>query len=677
MESSCTIALLGQPNAGKSTLFNGLTGARQHVGNWPGKTVEQKEGYFKKDGVSYTVVDLPGSYSLSANSDEEIVTRDYIASGKADVVCILADASQLERSLFMLADYTGIHVRAILLLNMMDVAKAQGKEVNCTALEKELGIPVLPFVAANRKEYPSLYAVLQRTDRKNWILRDSRLKSLYEKEFGETWHQLSRLLPEQGIGVYSAGWLAAKLIEQDPVAHGMVQQAVSSEQLQEIDALCRSIKDGSLHTGDCKFQWIDSILSGNVSGKSSRPKMSRFDIIATSKIWGKPLALIFILIGLFLSLIVGAPLMMVGGMIPSLIGTPLAGLLNAIGTPHFLVSLLCDGVISAIGFAFLMSGFVFGTSLVFGFAEEVGYMARISYVFDNTMQKLGLHGKAIMPFLVSFGCNIGGATGTRVLDTWGQKAATIALSWVVPCSSTWAVVGLVSSLFFGVNAVFVILSLFLVAALHLFITAKIFGKKLLKESDRTGLIMELPPYHKPRWGNLFRYVFSRMGEVLKRAIKIITCVSIIFWALSYTPDGVIENSIIYKIGTVIEPVTMWFGLRWQTFMAWLASGFGKESCLGVLSALFNSEGIWNAIANQKSLVVDTAAVGSGLLATITKPEALAFIYAFFFNMPCMIAFSSAVNETHSWKWMIKIALYYIAVSLILATIVYHIGLLIF
>ena len=189
--------------------------------------------------------------------------------------------------------------------------------------------------------------------------------------------------------------------------------------------------------------------------------------------------------------------------------------------------------------------------------------------------------------------------------------------------------------------------------------------------------MELPPYHKPRWGNLFRYVFSRMGEVLKRAIKIITCVSIIFWALSYTPDGVIENSIIYKIGTAIEPVTMWFGLRWQTFMAWLASGFGKESCLGVLSALFNSEGIWNAIANQKSLVVDTAAVGSGLLATITKPEALAFIYAFFFNMPCMIAFSSAVNETHSWKWMIKIALYYIAVSLILATIVYHIGLLIF
>ena len=153
--------------------------------------------------------------------------------------------------------------------------------------------------------------------------------------------------------------------------------------------------------------------------------------------------------------------------------------------------------------------------------------------------------------------------------------------------------------------------------------------------------MELPPYHNPRWGNLFRYVFSRMGEVLKRAVKIITCVSIIFWALSYTPDGVIENSIIYKIGTAIEPVTMWFGLRWQTF------------------------------------VVDTAAVGSGLLSTITKPEALAFTYAFFFNMPCMIAFSSAVNETHSWKWMIKIALYYIAVSLILAAIVYHIGLLIF
>ena len=676
MEQTCTIALLGQPNAGKSTLFNGLTGSHQHVGNWPGKTVEQKEGYFKRDNISYTVVDLPGSYSLSANSEEEIVTRDYIAGGDADIVCILADASQLERSLFMLADYIGIHLPAILLLNMMDVAVSQGKEIDCPALEQRLGIPVIPFVAANRKEYSTFFSLLKRGDRKNWLLKEESLRSLYRDEFGDSYQELLDLVPSRGIRSFSPDWLAAKLIEQDPVVYKTVRETVSEAELKRMDHVVHSIKDGCLHTADCKFRWIDSLLKNHIREEAKQPRMGRFDKIATSRTWGKPLAIILILIGLFLSMIVGAPLMLVGGLIPS-IGTPIAGLLTSMGAPHFLISLLCDGIISAVGFAFLMCGFVFGTSFVFGFAEEVGYMARISYVFDNTMQKLGLHGKAIMPFLVSFGCNIGGATGTRVLETWGQKAATIALSWVVPCSSTWAVVGLVSSLFFGFNAVFVVLSLFLVAFIHLIVTAKIFGPRLLKDSDRTGLIMELPPYHKPRWGNLFRFVLERMGEVLKRALKIITGVSIIFWALSYTPDGIIANSIIYKIGTAIEPVTMFFGLRWQTFMAWFSSGFGKESSLGVLSALFSSQGIWTAIANQKSLTVDTLSVGNSLLATITKPEALAFIYAFFFNMPCVIAFSSAVNETHSWKWMLRIAAYYVTVSLLLAGLVYHIALVIF
>lgn len=189
--------------------------------------------------------------------------------------------------------------------------------------------------------------------------------------------------------------------------------------------------------------------------------------------------------------------------------------------------------------------------------------------------------------------------------------------------------------------------------------------------------MELPPYHRPRWKNLFRYVFSRMGSVLKRALKMITAVSVIFWALSYSADGMIENSIIYKIGTAIEPVTMWFGLRWQMFMAWLSSGLGKESSLGVLSALFQNHEIWNAIIHQKSAVVDTAAVGASMLKAISKPEALAFIYAFFFNMPCLMALSASAQETHSMKWTVRIALYYIAVSLLFACIAYHIGIFLF
>lgn len=671
-----TIALLSQPNAGKSTLFNGLTGSRQHVGNWPGKTVEKKEGTFKAGGNTYTVVDLPGSYSLSANSDEEIVTRDYIASGKADLICILVDASQLERSMFMLADYIGIQVPTVLLLNMMDVAKQQGQQIDCAALERELNIPVLPFVAADKKKYQSFYELLQRPDKAAWILSEERLKSYYEKEIGAAYHNIMNLMPADGIGIHSAAWLSCKLMEKDALVSVMVKDTLSDGDYKKLQNILAGIRDGSIQTGNCKFAWVDSVLKGKTKSTKSRNKVQGFDKLATSKVFGKPLALLIILVGLVLSIVIAKPLMILSACVMQLSG-PISSAMTAIGLPNILISLVCDGVLGAVYFALMMVCFIFGISLVFGFIEEIGYMARISFVFDDIMRKMGLHGKAVMPFLVSFGCNIGGATGTRVLDTWGQRMLTIALSWVVPCVSTWAVVGLVSSLFFGSNAVWVIVSLFAVAVLHIFVTYKIFGKNLLKDSDKAGLIMELPPYHKPRWGALFRYVWSRMGDVLKRALKIIVLVSVVFWALSYSADGMIENSLIYKIGVAIEPVTMVFGLRWQMFMAWLASGLGKESSLGVLSALFQSEGIWNAIINQKSAVIDTVGVGSTMLTMISKPEALAFIYAFFFNMPCLMALSAASQETHSLKWTVRVALYYIGMSLILACVVYHIGLLVF
>lgn len=671
-----TIALLSQPNAGKSTLFNGLTGSRQHVGNWPGKTVEKKEGTFKAGGNTYTVVDLPGSYSLSANSDEEIVTRDYIASGKADLICILVDASQLERSMFMLADYIGIQVPTVLLLNMMDVAKQQGQQIDCAALERELNIPVLPFVAADKKKYRPFYELLQRPDKAAWILSEERLKFYYEKEIGAAYRNILNLMPADGIGIHSAAWLSCKLMEKDALVSGMVKDTLSDGDYKKLQNILAGIRDGSIQTGNCKFAWVDSVLKGKTKSTKSRNKVQGFDKLATSKAFGKPLALMIILVGLVLSIVIAKPLMILSAFVMQLSG-PISNAMTSVGLPNILISLVCDGVLGAVYFALMMVCFIFGISLVFGFIEEIGYMARISFVFDDIMRKMGLHGKAVMPFLVSFGCNIGGATGTRVLDTWGQRMLTIALSWVVPCASTWAVVGLVSSLFFGSNAVWVIVSLFAVAVLHIFVTYKIFGKNLLKDSDKVGLIMELPPYHKPRWGALFRYVWSRMGDVLKRALKIIVLVSVVFWALSYSADGMIENSLIYKIGVAIEPITMVFGLRWQMFMAWLASGLGKESSLGVLSALFQSEGIWGAIINQKSAVIDTVGVGSTMLTMISKSEALAFIYAFFFNMPCLMALSAASQETHSLKWTVRVALYYIGMSLILACVVYHIGLLVF
>ena len=680
--SSMTIALLGQPNSGKSTLFNGLTGSRQHVGNWPGKTVEQKEGYFTHGGKSYTIVDLPGTYSLSANSQEEIVTRDYIAEGTANLVCILADASQLERSLFMMADYAGIRMPVILLLNMMDIAALQGKKINSAALSKELGIPVIPITAADTKSYDGFFQALEQAQKTPAELNFKGLLDLYTGRIGETYRRILELLPEAGVGVYSAAWLAAKLLEQDSPAMEIVKSAVTADTANRLASLLRKVKDGSLLTGDCKFKWIESLLKDTVTtspSKKPKPVMNRFDRLATSKTWSKPLAVGIIILGLIVSMALAMPFMGLFGYLPTVVSPALAQALSAAGIPGVIISLLCDGVLTAVSFALMMVSFVFGISLVFGFFEEIGYMARVSYAFDSTMSKIGLQGKAVMPFLISFGCNIGGVTGTRVIDSWGQRVTTMALSWVVPCAATWGVVGLVSSVFFGSQGIFVVLSLFAAALLHMIITSKFFGKSLISESDKSGLIMELPPYHKPNFRNLFRFVFNRMGDVLKRALKIIILISVVFWSLSYTADGNVANSVIYKIGTFIEPATLWFGLRWQTFMAFLASAMGKEAALGVLASLFNTSsqtsGIWAAISGQAH--VSTSSLGGALLTSISKAEALAFIYAFFFNVPCLMAVASTQQESHSLKWTLRIVGYYIVVALLMSTIAYHVGLLIF
>ena len=666
MANERKIALLGQPNSGKSTVFNTLTGAHQHVGNWPGKTVEKVEGEFTLNGVKYLVADLPGTYSLSANSDEEIVTRDYIASGGAELTCILADASQLERSLFMLADYAGINTPAMLVLTMTDVSKAQGKSVDAEKLSQKLGIPVVSMVAPDKKSYGSFYQALEESMKAPKRLSANALTALYESGGQKAAYEKAlSLVPADGIDQYSPAWLAAKLLEGDSVVAHKVS-AVSDKEA--VKAFLAGNPDGSLYTSDCKFAWIENILSGVVTKtKKDSQLLTRFDRAAISKRWGKAIAIGIVLLGIILSMVVAAPIMTVGGQIPTL----LYPLVESIGLPAWLTSFINGTIVTALGWVFSMAGFVFGINLVFGLLEEVGYMARVSYVFDNTMNKLGLQGKSIMPMLVSFGCTIGGAAGTRVIDSYGQRILTIALAWAVPCGATFAVIpALASSIFGGMGAIGVMLLIFAIMFLHIMITAKIFGRKLSPVEDRTGLIMELPPYHKPRWGSLLRTTVVRAWDVFKKAFVVVVVVAAVFWALTYSGSGDMTGSVLYKFGKAIEPVTKFFGMGWQTFLAFVSSMISKEAVLGVTSVLFTGAGsIWEATATGAA----DANIGQIIAASISKPEALAFILAVNFNVPCLMALNATLHETHSAKWTVRIALYYIATALIISCLTYHIA----
>lgn len=677
-KNETVIALLGQPNSGKSTLFNALTGLKQHVGNWPGKTVEKKEGNFEYNGKKYLVADLPGTYSLSANSDEEIITRDYIAGGKADVVCILADSSQLQRSLYMLADYAGIKVPTFLLLNMSDVVAEQGKQIDSSAISKKLGIPVVLFSAQDKKNYDGFYTALETAINKKTILDSSSLEAKYENI--ETYKAIKPLVPENVMPGYSSVWLAAKVVEGDLPVTAKIKMALEGKACNDFDeAVAKNLlaskesNKGVLLTGEAKFAWIDELLEGSVVSKTNTRKLGKFDRMITHRVWGKPVVILTVLFGLIASFIPALPFMGVGGAIGALIN-PVTNALNSINCPGFIIAIICDVVINSLSFIFKMLGFVFGVTLVFGLLEEVGVMARISYVFDNTMAKLGLQGKSVMPFLVSFGCTMGGAAGARVIDNWGQKVLTIALAWAVPCGAAWAVVPMLSTVWFGGAAPLIIVAILAVMILHMWVTSKIFGRKLVKKEDRYGMIMELPPYHKPKWGALFRYVLGRTKDTFFRVLKIILLVAFVFWLLTFTNTGSMDNSVLYKIGQFIEPVTKIFGLGWKTFMAFIVSSLGKEGAIGVLSSIFTDH---NMITVGSTVAGGAAAnINELLVANVAKPEALAFIFAITFNMPCIVALAATYQETHSAKWTAIIALYYTVGALLIACVAYHIGLLI-
>ena len=607
------IALLGQPNSGKSTVYNALTGSRQHVGNWPGKTVEKNDGFYTYNGARYTVTDLPGSYGLSGNSDEEIITADFIKADQADLVCILVDASQLERSMYMVAEFAQLNKPAVLLLNMMDVAKAQKKEIDHKLLERRLGIPVLPFTAAESKGYDEL-------------------KALLAKELEDP-HKLTSI-PEIPAG-------------------GDVQAE-----------------------SEAKYRWIQSMLAGVTHSEQKHFELSKRDKRLLSPIRGKFACFGTILVGFLAAMIICFPLMGIGSMIPQLLNKPIANLLNGWNVHPWLVSIFSIILPNTLYFCIAMSGFVFGVNLVFGYLEEIGFLARAAYQFDSLLSGLGLQGKAICPILMGFGCTIGGTCGTRVMDNWGQRMLTMAVVWAVPCASIWTIIPVISSMFFiPWQTMLVILGILLYMVLLMTIVSKVFGRTLVSESSRSGMIMELPPYHTPHWKHILKEAFLKAWDIFKRALRTVTLISLLFWAFSYSGSGNVADSLLYKVGTAIEPVTRIFGLGWRTFMGFLSSAFAKEAVLGVLNAVFVGEGtvLDATFRSAFNVATDNAVLGQAMSNVVSKAEALAFMCACTFNIPCVMALSTTYRESHSLKWTARVAAFYVCGALILACIVYHIA----
>ncbi len=673
-DKSFVIALAGQPNTGKSTVFNRLTGSRQHVGNWPGKTVEQKTGNFRYAGNEYLLVDLPGTYSLTANSLEERISRSYIIEEQPDLVIAMVDASQLERSLYILSELIMLPAPVILALNMMDVAKEQERKIDVNALEKALGIKVVPMSAARNQGVKELQDAIaeMRWGRMQYNPQKPEFKEEFVLLFKDIKKKIAGIIPSS----YPADWAAVKLLEGDSEVVKVVKENMQAKEWTKMEETLSHYPDGVLLAAESRYNWIKEISEKVVSlpAGTKVPLRSKFDRAATHPVWGNFIALAIMMGALMAAMVIGMPAASAGMAGISVLSGILSNIMT--GMPVWLTAAVIDGLVPGLGMALAMLFFVLAVFLVIAVLEDVGYMARLSYVTDRFMQRLGLQGKAFMPLFMSFCCNVSGVMGTRVIDSGKQRLIAIILAPIIPCAAVWGVTGFISSLFFSSGAVIIVAAMLAAVVLQLVLTSILLRRYVIR-SESGGLIMELPPYHKPDWKNVAAYVWVRGKEFLKRAGSLIVLVTMAIWVLSYLPNESIETSYLASLGRLLEPVGGLMGMDWRLIICLMAGFVSKEAALASMAVVLGLGEAASSLTVLLGATVEHASLGAYLMTMISPATALAFIFAMLFSVPCIGTVGAIYSESRSLTWTLGAVLYYTLTSIVAGIIAYHIGLIIF
>jgi len=658
IQNPLTVALAGQPNVGKSTVFNMLTGLDQHVGNWPGKTVEQKTGEFAHHGRPIRLVDLPGTYSLTANSEEERVARDYLIREQPDVVIIVVNAAALERNLYLLAELLALPVRVVVGLNMIDVAEQQGIRVEPHVLEAALGAPVVPLVACRNQGLGELMDAVERLAAAPDAFKPNRpaIRAAHRPVLQEIRALIAGQVPQP----YPEDWFALKLLEGDAEITDTLRQA-APEAWERVHALLRRHEDAYLDIAGGRYEWIGRMVRAAVvhPRAGAVTLTDRLDRIATHPLWG--LALLVGIFGLvfWLTYTVALPIVnWLDGVVIRGLSEGLRALLTT--TPGWLSGLIVDGIIGGAGtvLTFLPILVIFFAAL--GILEDVGYFARAAYVMDRFMHWMGLHGKSCLPLFLGFGCNVPAVMGCRIVEDRRARLLTTLLAPLVPCTGRLAVLTFLAPAFFGRAAMLASWGLVAVNLIILALTG-IAINRLVFKGAYTAFIMEMPLYHLPNARTIGLFVWHNTWAFVKKAGTIILVASVIVWGLSTLPGGDVERSLLAGLGRALAPVGRLMGLGdWRLIVALLTGFVAKENTIATLGILFGAGGPESGLAQQVAGV-------------LTLPAALAFLVVQMLFVPCVATVAVIRQETGGWKWTALSVALQLALSLAAGVAVYQVG----
>ena len=675
MNSEIHVAFVGNPNCGKTTLFNDYTGAKLKVANWPGVTVEKKEGAYRFKGEAMRLVDLPGIYSLTSYTMEEKVSRGYILGDEVDVVVDVADASSLERNLYLTLQLIELGKPVVLALNMMDIVEERGMDMDLHRLPEMLGIPCIPVSARTKQGLEILmHAVIHHKDRELDKLehhheRTSRHKHdhhkdivmVYSDELEDRIDAVSDRLQDAYGELPNMRWHAIKHLEWD------------EEIRRKYPIDMTSIAEESCETEiiSQKYDFIEEIIEECLVGKSRKAEFTdKIDRVLTNRFWGVPIFLGIMALVFFLTFAIGdwlkgfmeEGLDQVTGMILKLMETA--------GVSDMLRSLVVDGIIAGVGGILTFLPNIFILFLALAFLEDSGYMARVAYVMDGIMGKIGLSGRAFIPMLLGFGCTVPAVMATRALETEHDRRKTMLVTPFMSCSARLPIYVLFSGMFFPGCAMLAAYSMY-VLGIATAIGAALVMHLFTRKKEINTLLIELPEYKSPNLHSIAIYTWEKVEDYLRKAGTTIFAASIVLWViLNFGPAGMVSDmsmSFGAMAGRLAAPLMKPAGLGyWQVVVALIAGLAAKEVVVSSMSVLF---GITNVTSAAGMAGMRTALSGIGF----TAANAYALMTFCLLYTPCMAAVATIRRETNSWKWTAFGALFQLALAWIVATVVYGIG----